>query len=380
MLYGSDRLGSINSNTRLFTNAYTESPEVTYAGWDISTKLTVAPAPTFAFGSRLLGTKEYDLSDHLGNVTVQLSDRKTGTLVTGDVQAEVLSYQQYFPFGWTILGRSINYDKSRFTFNGKELDPEWEIQDYGFRLYDNRVGRFLSFDPLAPEYPELTPYQFASNTPIWAIDLDGLEAFFIHGTSSSPTRWTEESMDVLMGLTNNVTPNRNFSWEDLSVMSNDEYDRQEAAERLVDFVIANRRDGEEITLIGHSHGGNVAIQAARMIKDRTGEKVNIITIATPTYDTWRENPSSGVNENAINDHIHLWNRIDGVQGGLAGDEIYENGKTINIEIDVSSEYGPRQWRAAHSFDVEHPELIEQQVDIILFEVNDVQENTSNESD
>lgn len=31
-------------------------------------------------------------------------------------------------------------------------------------------------DPLTYSYPELTPYQFASNTPIWAADLDGLEA------------------------------------------------------------------------------------------------------------------------------------------------------------------------------------------------------------
>jgi hypothetical protein len=44
------------------------------------------------------------------------------------------------------------------------------------RIYDPRVGRFLSVDPIAVKYPELTPYQFASNTPIDAIDLDGLEA------------------------------------------------------------------------------------------------------------------------------------------------------------------------------------------------------------
>jgi hypothetical protein len=31
-------------------------------------------------------------------------------------------------------------------------------------------------DPLSKEYPELTPYQFASNTPLWASDIDGLEA------------------------------------------------------------------------------------------------------------------------------------------------------------------------------------------------------------
>jgi hypothetical protein len=43
------------------------------------------------------------------------------------------------------------------------------------RIYDPRLGRFLSVDPITRRYPELTPYQFANNTPIQAIDLDGLE-------------------------------------------------------------------------------------------------------------------------------------------------------------------------------------------------------------
>jgi len=30
-------------------------------------------------------------------------------------------------------------------------------------------------DPLTGQYPELTPYQFASNSPVQNIDLDGLE-------------------------------------------------------------------------------------------------------------------------------------------------------------------------------------------------------------
>lgn len=48
--------------------------------------------------------------------------------------------------------------------------------DYGWRIYNSRIGRFLSVDPITKQYPELTPYQFASNTPIQAVDLDGLEA------------------------------------------------------------------------------------------------------------------------------------------------------------------------------------------------------------
>lgn len=47
--------------------------------------------------------------------------------------------------------------------------------DYGARIYDSRIARFLSVDPLTDEYPELSPYQFASNRPIDGVDLDGLE-------------------------------------------------------------------------------------------------------------------------------------------------------------------------------------------------------------
>ena len=67
----------------------------------------------------------------------------------------------------------------RYGFNGKENDNEVKgegnEQDYGMRVYDPRVGKFLSVDPISNKYPELTPYQFASNRPIDGIDQDGLE-------------------------------------------------------------------------------------------------------------------------------------------------------------------------------------------------------------
>ena len=53
----------------------------------------------------------------------------------------------------------------RYGFNGKENDNdvkgiEGSQQDYGMRIYDPRVGRFLSVDPITNKYPELTPFQF----------------------------------------------------------------------------------------------------------------------------------------------------------------------------------------------------------------------------
>lgn len=78
-------------------------------------------------------------------------------------------------------GRSYSAPNNsyRYGFNGKENDNEVKgegnEQDYGMRIYDTRLGRFLSVDPLTRSYPWYTPYQFAGNKPITSVDLDGLE-------------------------------------------------------------------------------------------------------------------------------------------------------------------------------------------------------------
>jgi len=81
-----------------------------------------------------------------------------------------------------ILSKKMGLNASRYGFNGKmkdnEVEGEGDVYDFGARIYDSRLGRFLSVDPFAQKYPELTTYQFASNSPIANIDLDGLEKFY----------------------------------------------------------------------------------------------------------------------------------------------------------------------------------------------------------
>lgn len=74
-------------------------------------------------------------------------------------------------------GRNYQVSAYRFSFNGKEDDTEANVgyQDYGLRLYDKRLGRFLSEDPLTKDYPWYSPYHFAGNSPIRNIDLEGAE-------------------------------------------------------------------------------------------------------------------------------------------------------------------------------------------------------------
>ncbi len=91
---------------------------------------------------------------------------------------EVLSWSDYYPFGMTKQERTNSNENYRYGFNGKEKDSwsaDGNIYDYGFRIYNPQYAKFLSVDPLTKSYPFYTPYQFAGNKPIAAIDLDGLE-------------------------------------------------------------------------------------------------------------------------------------------------------------------------------------------------------------
>ncbi len=243
-LYGSSRLGM----------------------WRADTTVPSAPPVAQTNGhlqdSVLFGSKVYELSNHLSNVLVTISDKKKGVDTSADnvvdyYVAEVTTAQDYYPFGMLMPGRrsdaghyrflvtdsagegeqvladltvdsrtgnvpteykatnsitlapdftsgvndeflahivadagdpsdvapGSHYSGSeglyRYGFNGKEYDNEVKgtgnQYDYGFRIYDPRLGRFLSVDPLTASYPWNSTYAFAENDVMRSIDLDGLE-------------------------------------------------------------------------------------------------------------------------------------------------------------------------------------------------------------
>ena len=90
----------------------------------------------------------------------------------------------YPSFGSAITDLQYVNDTNRnyrYGFNGEEVDPEGmggggSTYDYGFRIYNPNIGKFLSIDPLTGCFPFLTPYQFADNIPTRLIDLDGKES------------------------------------------------------------------------------------------------------------------------------------------------------------------------------------------------------------
>ncbi|KAA0126032.1 RHS repeat-associated core domain-containing protein [Chryseobacterium sp. SN22] len=62
----------------------------------------------------------------------------------------------------------------QYKFNGKELQEESGMYDYGARFYMPDIGRWGAIDPLAEKYFNITSYAYVANNPIIYIDPDGM--------------------------------------------------------------------------------------------------------------------------------------------------------------------------------------------------------------
>ncbi len=136
------------------------------------------PTASKADGSLLLGQRNYELSNHLGNVLSVITDEvKINT--DGLHEPVILQTQDYRPFGLAMEGRSWQSDSYsyRFSFNGKEkvdeVSGKENTVDMGDRWLDTRLGRTPKPDAKASKYPALSPYSYAANNPIFFVDPDG---------------------------------------------------------------------------------------------------------------------------------------------------------------------------------------------------------------
>lgn len=118
-------------------------------------------------------------------------DRRTGYgSLNGEYagfKADVASATDYYPFGMEMSGRSLSSKNSRFGYSGMEKDDEisgsGNSYDFNARIYNSRIARWFSIDPLQKKYPSLSPYNFVANSPLMFVDRDGKQ-IFIAGTTS----------------------------------------------------------------------------------------------------------------------------------------------------------------------------------------------------
>ena len=215
-VYGASRLGTDHERKTVIRRKYRQVWNPLTLSWfnteAVSPDSSETPEADTVRLCYRAGFKQYALSNHLGNVLATVSDRVILEDTTADDTADahladLLSAQDYYPFGMQMPGRtgSLYLDTTtqnvtfqleaaacstcvkmemryRYGFNGKEDDPEWQGKgnsyDYGFRIYNPRIGKFLSVDPLAPDYPHNSPYAFSENRVIDGVELEGLEWIF----------------------------------------------------------------------------------------------------------------------------------------------------------------------------------------------------------
>src|SRR6185436_5151968 len=125
------------------------------------------------YDSLMLGSRTYELSNHLGNVLSTISDKKIGHDNSGAVDyyiAEVLSQNDYYPFGMIEPARKYEAKSYRYSVNGqeKERDINNNVTSAEFWMYDSRVGRRWNLDPKPTV--AISPYSTFYDSPIWFTD------------------------------------------------------------------------------------------------------------------------------------------------------------------------------------------------------------------
>ena len=107
------------------------------------------------------GKYHYYLKDHQGNNRVVVDEEGT-----------VEEVNHYYPFGGVF---SSTGDAQPYKYNGKELDRKGGLDwyDYGARMYDAALGRFMKTDRFSEKYVSLSPYQYGANNPVNNIDVNG---------------------------------------------------------------------------------------------------------------------------------------------------------------------------------------------------------------
>ncbi|MDR6969255.1 RHS repeat-associated protein [Flavobacterium arsenatis] len=230
-----------------------------------------------------------------------------------------------------------SYYKTPFKFSGKEMDEETGLHYFGARYYDSRSSIWLSVDPLAEKYPSIGPYVYVASNPINAIDPDGKQIFPIHGTWSDNSTWKDlkgirNATSKLFGDSKVSMP---FQW------SGGNYDvyRKIAANELIDHIRSERKgmdSSEPITLVGHSHGGNVAILAANMLSkldEFNDVQINLLTINTPARSDYQLSETARKRVN----HVNVYDPSDPVQihgGNMLTTPIFPS------TIKGTGDYGP----------------------------------------
>jgi RHS repeat-associated protein len=109
-------------------------------------------------------TYRYQLDDHLGSVALEV-----------DETAGVITYEEYYPYGGAaVIGgtSTVEVERKRYRFSGKELDQATSLYYFGQRYYVPWMARWLTPDPAGPA-DGINLFLYAYDNPTTFIDPTG---------------------------------------------------------------------------------------------------------------------------------------------------------------------------------------------------------------
>jgi hypothetical protein len=131
---------------------------------------------------RYRGGRHYELSNHLGNVQVVVTDKKiahsSGGVDWAYYTADVLSAHDQYAFGQDMEERSFERAPEkgyRYGMNGQEKDDDVASGVFSAQYweYDSRIGRRWNVDPVVKSWE--SGYSCFADNPIYFIDPEGLD-------------------------------------------------------------------------------------------------------------------------------------------------------------------------------------------------------------
>ncbi|MGA0559045.1 DUF6443 domain-containing protein [Larkinella sp. VNQ87] len=166
---------------------------------------------------------QYYLRDHLGNVRVVMNEN-----------GQTVQQSEYQPFGLAVLKAGIVGD-NKYLYNGKEAQPETNWLDYGARMYDPAVGRWMAVDPVAESFESVSPYNYALNNPLVYIDPAGDSTYHVNDLNLK--HFNPEKDDVQLDEVTVTSKGRELQTWNTSI-TDEQYDQlQESLKETVLFLL-----------------------------------------------------------------------------------------------------------------------------------------------
>jgi RHS repeat-associated protein len=111
---------------------------------------------------------------------------------TNTANNNIIFASDYYPFGETL--REYTTGTNKYKFTEKERDAESGYDYFGARYYNNKLGVWMSADPLADKYPGFSPFNYCVNNPLRLVDPVGM-SFSDFTTVTSQANWNGDKND-----------------------------------------------------------------------------------------------------------------------------------------------------------------------------------------